>query len=315
MNHAFLIVAHRDPGQLYDILRLLQAPNHYFYINIDEKFENHKVVADIIAERIPNTEFTFMNVAHGGYSQIRCTLNLMRLAFDAEMDYYHLISGQDFPCKANKDFDNFFELNKNRSFMWFDTEEQHKEWIDNKYQIRTRGWYLYDLKYRKIKFINRFVNFVNSKSKNFLWRNKIEGLRAGWNWFSLHRQVVNYILNQLINQPSYFNRFKHTYCCDEIIFHTLLYPVLKELNINHCNSVRYVDWGGVGKSARKKPGSPLILNEEDFEHIIMSNALFCRKIDIIISMKLKTLLANRIIPGFKLTDETEFSKLWRTSTK
>ena len=49
-----------------------------------------------------------MEVAHGGYSQIDCTLRLLRKAYDAGMDYFHLISGQDYPCRSNEEFDAFF---------------------------------------------------------------------------------------------------------------------------------------------------------------------------------------------------------------
>lgn len=37
LNHAFLITAHAYPEQLKDIVGLLSAPNHYFFINIDRK--------------------------------------------------------------------------------------------------------------------------------------------------------------------------------------------------------------------------------------------------------------------------------------
>jgi hypothetical protein len=37
LNHAFLITAHAYPEQLKDIIGLLSAPNHYFFINVDRK--------------------------------------------------------------------------------------------------------------------------------------------------------------------------------------------------------------------------------------------------------------------------------------
>ena len=36
-NHAFLIVAHDYPEQLAEIVHLLDAPNHFFFIHIDKK--------------------------------------------------------------------------------------------------------------------------------------------------------------------------------------------------------------------------------------------------------------------------------------
>lgn len=37
LKHAFLIMAHAYPEQFKDIVKLLNAPNHYFFINIDKK--------------------------------------------------------------------------------------------------------------------------------------------------------------------------------------------------------------------------------------------------------------------------------------
>jgi len=36
-NHAFLILAHRQPALLGRIVRILAEENHYFFIFIDEK--------------------------------------------------------------------------------------------------------------------------------------------------------------------------------------------------------------------------------------------------------------------------------------
>ena len=37
MNHAFIIQVHTQPELLDRILKRLNAPNHYFFINVDGK--------------------------------------------------------------------------------------------------------------------------------------------------------------------------------------------------------------------------------------------------------------------------------------
>lgn len=297
MKHGFLITAHRDPDQLFEILSLLRTSNHYFYVNIDKKMQNHKTIAENLESLIPNLKFTFMEVSHGGYSQIECTLNLLKLAAKDNLDYYHLLSGQDFPCQSNNAFDNFFEYAMGKSFMLYDNQEQHNRWINTKYQNRTRCWYFNDITHREIKAIDLLVKILNKISCKILWRHKIGGLRAGWNWFSWNKQVVNYVLKEEIENPKFFSRFKHTSCCDEVIFHTLLYPKLEELNIDSTNSLRYINWSK-NDYIRKKKNTPLILNEEEYDDIIKSKAFFCRKVDIVISKKLKQMLQERICRGF-----------------
>ena len=69
---------------------------------------------------------------------IEAEVVLMReaLAHPDGMDYFHLISGHNYPCRSNADFDAFFESSPSgRSYMHFDSDEQHEEW---KSQIRNR---------------------------------------------------------------------------------------------------------------------------------------------------------------------------------
>lgn len=37
LKHGFLITAHAYFEQLEQMLKLLEAPNHYFFVNIDKK--------------------------------------------------------------------------------------------------------------------------------------------------------------------------------------------------------------------------------------------------------------------------------------
>lgn len=83
LNHAFLITAHAYPEQLKDIIGLLSASNHYFFINIDRKADWGKEFMD--ENRSDHVCFLEgnerMEVAHGGYSQIAVTLRLLHAAY------------------------------------------------------------------------------------------------------------------------------------------------------------------------------------------------------------------------------------------
>ena len=48
MNHAFLITAHKYPEQLGEIVGILDAPNHYFFIHIDKKSYQKMVSSEVI---------------------------------------------------------------------------------------------------------------------------------------------------------------------------------------------------------------------------------------------------------------------------
>ena len=122
------------------------------------------------------------------------------------------------------------------------------------------------------------------------YRKSIKGVRAGWVWFSWHRNVVTFVVNYFIENPNFLKRFKHTSCCDEIIFHTLLYPYLDELNICKEDSKRFIEW----HPKRQYTGRlPLILNESEYREIIESGVVFCRKVEPDISNILMDLLDKR----------------------
>jgi len=293
LKHAFLITAHKDPNLLLKIMKLLSSENHYIIVNLDKKMSGYKEIASKIFQIVPNSTFIFNNVAHGGYSQIATTLKMLRIAQKYDVDYCHLLSGQDFPCKTNPEFDNYFVLHNGESFMWYDTPEQHELWSQSKYPFRVNRLYFNDIPGRKYPFINKLVFYLNNVFGKLITRKPIPNLHAGWNWFSWHRNVIDFVLSQHINNKSFFRRFYYTHCCDEIIFHTLLYPHISKLKIHTDNSLRYINWSKK-ISGRSSSNSPLILNEEELSDIESSNVFFCRKVDSIISRKLIDYLTDKV---------------------
>ena len=148
MNHAFLIIAHNYPELLGEIIKILQSPNHYFFINIDKKVDDIPFKESV--RGLSNIFFTEdkdrISVNWGGWSQISTEKRLLKFASSKlNFDYYHLISGQDFPCQSNFSFDEFFGEHNGESFMFFDREEDVMEWRKTKYPYRYRLYHFNDL--------------------------------------------------------------------------------------------------------------------------------------------------------------------------
>ena len=143
----------------------------------------------------------------GGFSQITAELTLLRygIKHHIKFDYFHLISGHDYPCVSNEKFDNFFNnVPKGRSFMHFDTEEQHIKW-KHKIDSRVNKWYLNDMTNC------RLCKLLLTKVLNIFVPRKFETeLYAGWNWFSWHRSLVKWVLLYLNNNKNYLKRFHYT---------------------------------------------------------------------------------------------------------
>ncbi|KAA6303630.1 MAG: hypothetical protein EZS26_000181 [Candidatus Ordinivivax streblomastigis] len=289
--HALLIVAHSFPKQLEDLVNLLMAPNHYFFIHIDKK-STEMESSSSIKHLKQNPQVVFLTpslkVSHGGFSQILVTIKLLEAAFNhvVKADYFHLISGQDYPCRTRADWETFFENNE-KSYMHFDSPTDVLNWRQQKYPERTDYFHFADLQipFLPDKLLKFTIKGLNKMAKMYK-RKPISDIYAGWSWFSWHRKVVVYVLQFLQEHPNYLNRFRNTYCCDELIFHTLLYPVADALHIEKYNSLRYVEW----HPKRKAETLPLVLDEQEYEDIIRSCALFCRKIHPIVSANLIEML-------------------------
>jgi hypothetical protein len=186
---------------------------------------------------------------------------------------------------SNEAFDRFFEEHDGESYMIFDSPKEHKEWSKprGKYEDRYMRWYFNDrpgymkLLEKPIRLIERF-HFI---------RPAIPNVRAGWSWFTWHKSVVEFVLRYCEEHPAYMKRFHDTSCCDELIFHTFLYPHLQNLHIHPDNCLRYIDW----HPTRPYEGRlPLTLDERDYDSIMRSGALFCRKVDEEKSRKLLDML-------------------------
>lgn len=203
------------------------------------------------------------------------------------VDYFHLISGVDYPCKNNKDFDDFFEIHNGESFMHYDSEEEINMWRDTKYRRRIQTWNFIDIFPFSNNSFSLKLRLYIQKAFNILFKREwIPNVVAGWNWFSWHRKVVEYVLKYLDSYPSYLKRFKYTACCDEVIFHTLLQDSVKDLKINKYNSLRFIEW----HPKRMCESLPLILRDSEYNDIIKSNCMFCRKVNVVESLVLLNML-------------------------
>lgn len=277
-THLFLMQVHKEPLLLKRILKKLAHENHYFLINIDSKSKQRTELEAVVKEQDNVLGITAMNVMHGGFSQISCTVNQMRagLASPIKFDYFHTLSGQDYPCVNADDFDEFFQKN-DRSYMMLDTEQDIENWLHSKYKERIEHYKFWDIfngplsrKLHIAGIFNHLTHWIPRKC-DFL-----EEICGGWNWFSLRRDAVQYLIEYIESHPNFYRRFKFTHCCDELIYSTILNPVSEQYGIVRRNSLRFVQW----HPNRPYKSLPLVLNINELQDIRESGALFCRKVEL-----------------------------------
>ena len=120
MKHAILILAHKNIGQLCRLAGYFEKDCDVF-IHIDkkqpvtreeeEKLRSYKQVKAVSRE---------YDVNWGGTSVLESEMHLLRMAVQrSDADYFHLISGQDYPTRPLDYFLEFFDRNAGKEYIGY----------------------------------------------------------------------------------------------------------------------------------------------------------------------------------------------------
>lgn len=265
MKIAYIILAHRDPELLKKTINKLKDDNSEFFIHIDLKsnvsrFENLKETSSvhIVKDRV--------DVKWGSITIVQAVLNSIKEALlDKEINYFYILSGQDYPIKSKREIYDF--ALKNKTYLKYFTLPTNR-WKGGGIHRYKRFHFIIS----RNRYLRRIVNIINF----FLPRRKIPHNHIPYGgdfWCGLNIDSAKYILNFIDKEKKYINFFRYTYLADEIFFQTVLLnsnDIIKENIVNE--KITYVDWS-------VKPTPPKTLCLEDFEIIKNSKYLFARKLD------------------------------------
>ena len=121
-KQAYLLMAHSNLEQLNFLIRSLDSEFSDIFLHLDAK---SKINPDEIVRPVSSQLYFCdrINVYWAEYSQVQCELNLLRLATRiGKYNYYHLISGMDFPLKNQKEIHTMLR-NRNDIFIHFTTHK------------------------------------------------------------------------------------------------------------------------------------------------------------------------------------------------
>lgn len=279
MKHAFLIMAHADYSLLCRLLRKLDHPDNAIYIHIDAKSDFSENDANLLNGSCRFSKIEFIkriNYTWGGYSQIECMLRLLEAAVKDNNDYYHYLTGIDFPIKAMEYIHKFFETNKGKEFVHFCTDD-----FAERFAFRFTIYHLFDEKIGKErKGIYNFAERVSHLLQRHILKldrtRKYSDIvfKGGSVYSSVTHSFAKYLLER---EPSVKRMFGKSYCCDEFFLQTMIYNSPYRENLYVCNvdgidtywNMRSIDW---------ERGTPYVLDIDDYEALVASDNLFCRKV-------------------------------------
>lgn len=271
MRHAFLIMAHNKWDILVRLIKKLDHKDNAIYLHIDLKSELSEEDKEAIQSACRESQIIFVertSVVWGGYSQINCELRMMEEASRSGYDYYHMMSGIDFPIKSMQYIHDYFANGKKYEYIHFADESSVQD-LENRYE---QYHFLQEYVGRKdtgiLKFIEKISLYIQRKLFKITRTDKYSDLvfKVGSNWCSLTDECVKYLLSKKKDIKKIFN---YSLCCDELFVQTMIFnSYLKERICFH--NLRSIDW---------QRGNPYTYVENDYDELVKSDNLFCRKVD------------------------------------
>lgn len=245
-KHAYLILAHKNFGQLRKLIELLDHPLNDIYVHVDAK-ARHFDEADF-KDVTRHSRLTFLperiSVNWGGVSIMRSELALLKGATANERyDYYHLLSGMDLPIKTQDRIHEFFDAHKGKEFinLW-----------EFKKSTLTRFRYYTIFPEGESRFRTRIINHIFKGLQMAVGHriNRDVDFHFGSQWFSITDDLARYV----VSRENWLEKvFRHTSTCDEIFLPTLVCnsefrdrlfvatPVKSQKEVNFSN-MRFIDW-------------------------------------------------------------------------
>lgn len=287
MKHAYLIMAHNNFETLKKIIQCYDDEKNDIFIHINKSSKEWS--PSLIEGSVEKAKLHFVNrvkVGYLNYSQLDAIKSLFNEASKEFHDYYHLLSGSDLPLKTQKEINDFFEKNKGKEFVGFES------WYD-KTRVHQKNYFL---KYSRDP--NKYVAYVAKKTRKYLiniqkflgydvMRNYGLEIKKGYDWFSITHNAVKYLLKK---EPEFRKYFYRSFCPTEHFVQTLLYNSHFRNNIysltdENKGSQRFIDWNR---------GKPYVFKKEDENLLLKSPYMFGRKFSSDIDSEIINVICNYV---------------------
>lgn len=293
-KHAYLIIAHKNIEQLQMLVDAIDFQSNDIYIMIDKK---SNIVNSMIDTKFSNVYFTDrIDIWWGTDSQIEAEMILFKDAYYNKInyDYYHLISGQDYPLASQEEIHNFFDSNPNKEFFTF------SGMIDQSDLSVRLHKYLFSKSFRSNNLFIRLIHKIQINLYKLLYKTNSSKKKIyfGSNWCSVDNEFVKYLVD---NEKIIKNRFYNGFLADEVYKHQLLMEndyfknklyysnFVHDLPDEFQGNLRYINWWD---------GSPYVWKNDDIDVLTKAKNqghFFSRKFDIELDKEIILLINEKLI--------------------
>ncbi len=289
VNVVYFIQTHRDPEQVYRLVRTLRRGSEHGLIVVQHNSANCHL------DWTPLKDLPGVHLLPAPGPQVRSNYSCQVAPYIALIDwlereqipYDWVVSttGQDYPVTPLPKMEAFLEEATCDGFIrYWDVFSPESPW--SKRKPRARYWHHYwrlpdraEPVLRALRFVTRFLPL-----HFYLDYGSLVGVRVlrtpfnkdfrcygGWAWFSLRRSVVLYLRDFLASHPDVVKHYQFTVTPEESIVQTVLVNSGRFNLVN--DDLRYIDYSKAHK------GSPRNLTAADIPLLATGQYHFARKFD------------------------------------
>lgn len=274
MKHAILILGHKNLSHITHLVEYFERGCDIF-IHLDKKgyypltelecLRNKRCVEYISQD---------YEVNWGGTSVLESEMHLLQIAFEhSYYDYFHLISGQDYPTRPLQQFFDFFEENEGKEFLQY-VRLPHPKWENGTFK-RLQYFYPYDIAYGHThprKWVREQVQIQLRKGQKRQIPDEFDYLYGSSQWFSITNRAVQQLLVYTHEHPSLFHRMWMTFAPEECYVATVILNLVGKESVFPWNC-RFIRW------MFENGNKPANLGKEHFLYLLEREYLFARKFD------------------------------------
>ena len=282
MKIAFLISAHTDPQHLLRLTEQLPEDSEMF-VHIDLKSDLQAFTSLIHSPRVHFIKRRF-DVMWGSMQQMWFQKALVEeaLAFGTPFDYLFTLSGLDYPVWSNRQIMDFLEAHRGQEFIQGISMEHQEGQNARQYQqyrfLNNHTWRYGTLK-SKFRVALRKVSYaLGIRKKLYL---TVDGqhyaLYKGADWWGITSELATYCLQFMDSHPRFMHYFETSFCPSETVWQTIAFhsPFAQRCILSEGTFTRLEDYTPLtyieyGKEIK-------VLTEADYDRILASGKMFCRK--------------------------------------
>lgn len=317
MEINYIILAHKNPGQVRRLVEKLDGINCNFYLHVDKSAAISPFIDELshLEKIYILPEEKRQATIWGDIGLVKATLNsLEQILADGRAGFCVLLSGQDYPIKSNGAIKSFLTNNLRTNFIstfpipsgrW--ANDGMKRLTLYKFNISNRRKHsvvlpsVFEKRFYTPKCFKSILQLTMAGKFKFLTKifkkREIPGYIApfgGEHWWALPIETVSKIFDFLKVHPAYYTYHEDTSLPEEIFFHSIVMHLAgqdPEMVVEP--SLTYVNW------ERKNVALPVTFTQNDLDELKgqPDNMLFARKFDIGVDENILDLI-----------DEMEFSQ-------